>query len=37
MLKIKTGYLLELLTTETMRLLGRTRKVLAKIKVEKSY
>ena len=34
---IKTGYKLELLTPETMRLSGRTKKMLTKIKMEKVY
>ena len=33
--KIKTGYKLELLTLETMKLLGSTKKTLIKIKMEK--
>ena len=33
--KIKTGYKLELLTPETMKLLGSTKKMLTKIKTEK--
>ena len=35
--KIKTGYELELLTPETMKLLGSTKKMLTKIKMEKLY
>ena len=35
--KIKTGYNLELLTPETMRLLGSTKKMLIKIKTAKTY
>ena len=35
--KIKTGYKLELLTPETMKLLGSTKKTLIKIKMEKTY
>ena len=35
--KIKTGYKLELLTPETMRFLGSTKKVLLKIKTAKMY
>ena len=35
--KIKTGYKLELLTPETMKLLGSTRKTLIKIKTVKTY
>ena len=35
--KIKTGYKLELLTPETMRLLESAKKLLMKIKVEKVY
>ena len=35
--KIKTGYKLELLTPETMRLLGKTKKMLMQIKMEKMY
>ena len=35
--KIKTGYKLELLTPETMKLLGSTKKKLIKIKMEKRY
>ena len=35
--KIKTGYKLELLTPETMKLLGNTKKLLIKIKIEKLY
>ena len=35
--KIKTGYKLELLTPETMKLLGSTKKLLIKIKMEKMY
>ena len=35
--KIKTGYKLELLTPETMKLLGNTKKLLIKIKMEKLY
>ena len=35
--KIKTGYRLEILTPETMRLLGRTKKLLMQIKMEKKY
>ena len=35
--KIKNGYKLELLTPETMRLLGSTKKLLIKIKMEKMY
>ena len=33
--KIKTGYKLELLSSETMKLLGSTKKMLIKIKMEK--
>ena len=33
--KVKTGYKLELLSPETRKLLGRTKKVLIKIKMEK--
>ena len=33
--KIKTGYKLELLSSETMKLLGCTKKMLIKIKMEK--
>ena len=35
--KIKTGYKLELLSPETMKLLGSTKKMLIKIKMEKMY
>ena len=35
--KIKTGYKLELLFLETMKLLGSTKKMLIKIKIEKMY
>ena len=35
--KIKNDYKLELLTPETMKLLGSTKKVLIKIKMEKMY
>ena len=35
--KIKTGYKLELLSPETMKLLGSTKKMLIKIKVEKMH
>ena len=35
--KIKTGYKLELLSLETMKLLGSTKKKLIKIKIEKLY
>ena len=35
--KIKTGYKLELLTSETMKLLGSTKRTLIKIKMEKTY
>ena len=35
--KIKNGYKLELLTPETMKLLGNTKKLLIKIKMEKMY
>ena len=35
--KIKTDYKLELLTLETMKLLGSTKKMLTKIKIEKLY
>ena len=35
--KIKTGYKLELLTPETMKLIGSTKKMLIKIKMEKMY
>ena len=35
--KIKTGYKLELLTPETMKLLGSTKKEADKIKMEKMY
>ena len=35
--KIKTGYRLETLTPETMRLLGSTKKLLMQIKMEKRY
>ena len=35
--KIKTGYKLELLTPETMRLLGSTKTMLIKIKTAKMY
>ena len=35
--KIKTGYKLELLTPETMRLLGSTKKMLIQIKIVKMY
>ena len=35
--KIKTGYKLELLSSETMKLLGSTKKMLIKIKMEKMY
>ena len=34
---IKTGYKLELLSPETMKLLGSTKKMLTKIKMEKMY
>ena len=34
---LKTGYKLELLTPETMKLLGCTKKTLIKIKMEKMY
>ena len=34
---IKIGYKLELLTSETMKLLGRTNKVVVKIKIAKMY
>ena len=34
---IKTGYKLELLTPETMRLLGSTKKMLIQIKIVKMY
>ena len=33
--KVKTGYKLELLSPETMKLLGSTKKMLIKIKMEK--
>ena len=33
--KIKTGYKLELLSSETIKLLGSTKKMLIKIKMEK--
>ena len=36
-LKIKTGYILELLFPETMKLLGSTKKLLIKTKIEKMY
>ena len=35
--KLKTGYKLELLTPETMKLLGSTKKEILKIKMEKMY
>ena len=35
--EIKTGYRLEILTPETMRLLGGTKKLLMQIKMEKKY
>ena len=35
--KIKTSYKLELLNPETMKLLGSTKKMLIKIKMEKKY
>ena len=35
--KIKTGYKLELLTPETMKLLGSTKKDVNKVKMEKLY
>ena len=35
--KIKTGYKLELLSPDTMKLLGGTKKMLIKIKMEKMY
>ena len=35
--KIKSGYKLELLTPETVRLLGSTKKALIKIKTVKTY
>ena len=35
--KIKTGYKLELLTEETMQLLGSSKKTLIKTKMEKLY
>ena len=35
--KIKTGHKLELLTPETMKLLGSTKKDVEKIKMEKLY
>ena len=35
--KVKTGYRLELLSPETRKLLGSTKKVLIKIKMEKMY
>ena len=35
--KIKTGYKLELLSLETMKLLGSTKKMLIKIKMQKMY
>ena len=35
--KIKNGYKLELLTPETMNLLGSSKKVVDKIKIEKMY
>ena len=34
---IKIGYKLELLTSETMKLLGRTNKVVVKVKIAKMY
>ena len=36
-LKIKTGYKLELLSPEKMKLIGSTKKMLIKIKMEKMY
>ena len=36
-LKIKTGYKLELLSPETMKLIGSTKKMLIKIKMEEMY
>ena len=35
--KVKTGYKLELLTPATMKLLGSTKKMLTKMKMEKLY
>ena len=35
--KVKTGYKLELLTPETMKLLGSTKKMLMQIKIVKMY
>ena len=35
--KIRTGYKLELLTSETMRLLGSTKKMSTKIKMKNFY
>ena len=35
--KIKTSYKLELITPETMKLIGSTKKTLTKIKMEKLY
>ena len=35
--EIKTGYKLELLSPETMKLLGSTKKMSIKIKMEKMY
>ena len=35
--KMKTGYKIELLSPETMKLLGSTKKMLIKIKIEKMY
>ena len=35
--KVKTGYKLELLSPETMKLFGSTKKMLIKIKMEKMY
>ena len=35
--KIKTGYKLELLSSETIKLLGSTKEMLIKIKMEKMY
>ena len=35
--KIKTGYILELLFPETMKLLGSTKKLLIKTKIQKMY
>ena len=35
--KIKSGYKLELLTPETMKLLGSTKKMLIQIKIVKMY